>query len=595
MPAHWPALPVPPLGQLPGRFFVLLGLCLVAGCAGYAALVLQTATGPAAVALRSTYPYEWGGRSYTAAGFVDLRWGLRGLAAGAAVGAGWCAASAAGWRELAALGREVGGAGRGLWAGWRALAPRQRRLAGAVLLGLTLLRAGCSVGVQPYDDATSYELFVRESLLTVSAVYSLPNNHVLSNTLAWGFYQLHPGFWWSMRLPVLLTSTGVTIGWFLALLRRSTFGVALGAVGWFGLLSQSLYYAATGRGYWLLVGLGALGFFAMLELRIPAPSPAGPAPGQERARAAWLGLGLAGVLGLYTVPTHALFLASVYSWLGLQALRQRAAVRLLHLAGLASLTLLGAGLLYAPLLLLSGPQLLLHNPYVQTLPVAEFWRTLPAALWVPHHLLQLPLVLAVLGGFAGLWHQARAGRLSPFLAQLVGQLGGPSSWLFGLPYALAVVLRVQPPERTLFYKAQYLFILVGLLAKWAAGQRRTPRARRGLYGALVGGTLLMAGGQLWQVQRQEALWRDSWRWQLGAPVAAWLATQPPGPVLAPGPYHCLVLRFYAHCAHRDRPWQIDRAPRPGVHYRYLVREPGETTPAGTLVFGNALLAVVLAP
>jgi len=585
-----------------GRFFGLLAGVVVAGCAGYAALVLQTATAPAAVALRATYPYDWAARAYTAAEFTALRTALWALALGAAGGSAWLAASAVGRREVRALLAEAASALRGLAAGWRALRPAQRRWAVAAWLAIGLLRGYCSWVVQPYDDATSYELFVREPLLTVSAVYALPNNHVLSNTLAWGFYQVYPGFWWVMRLPVLLTSLVATGFWFLALLRRSNFRVALRAVGWFSLLSQSIYYAATGRGYWLLVGLGGVGFFALLELELldlgPAPGRAG-APAEAaglklpRARAAWVGLVLGGVLGLYTVPTHALLLASVYGWLGLAALRRRAYGRLLALAAMGSLTLLGAGLLYAPLLLLSGPQALLHNSYVQPLTAAEFWQSLPSALRVPHHLLNLPLVLAVLGGFGYLrW---RAGGLPAALRQWVRQLGGPSMWLVLLPYALAAVLLLPLPERTLFYKAQYLFILAALLAEWATRRARTRRVRRYLRGGLLLGTLLLAGSQLWQVQRQEALWQHSWRWQLGAPGATWLAAQPAAPVLAPGPYHCLVLRFYAHTAHRGRPWQLDSAPHPGVRYRYVVRPPGERVPTGRLVFRNALLAIWLLP
>ena len=582
MSAHRPAAGVP----LSNRFFMLLGLGVVAGCAGYAALVLQTATGAGAVALRGTYPYSWPARAYTAADYLSLRRGLALLAAGALLLGGWLATRPRGRRELAALAGELAGAGRGLHRGWRALRPAQRRLAVGGLLLLTLLRGYLSLVAQPYDDATSYELFVREPLLTVSAVYGLPNNHVLSNTLAWLFYQAYPGFWWAMRLPVLLTSTLATAFWFLALLRRSSFVVALGAVGWFGLLSLSLYYAATGRGYWLLVGLGGVGFFALLELDAPRPA---------RARAAWVAFVGAGILGLYTVPTHALFLVSAYAWLGLRASRLRASRRLLRLAALGSLTVFGTALLYAPLLLLSGPELLLHNSYVRVLPAAEFWRAVPEALLVPHHLLNLPVVLLLLGGGWHLRQRARAGRLPARWPAIVLRLTGVSAWFFGLPYVLAAALRQLPPERTLFYKSQYLFLLAALLAERGIQQARTPQARRYVRWGLVAGTLLFAGSQLWQLQRQELLWQRGWRWQLGGPAVDWLATRPVAPVLAPGPYNGLVLRFYAHRAHRDRPWHIDSEPRPGVRYGYLVRPAGGVAPVGRPVFQNELLVIFSIP
>jgi hypothetical protein len=303
---------------------------------------------------------------------------------------------------------------------------------------------------------------------------------------------------------------------------------------------------------------------------------------------------LSGVLGLYTVPTHALFLASAYSWLALQTWRAGGR-QLLVIGAMGGLTLLGAGLLYAPLLLLSGVGSLLHNSYVQALPAAAFWRAVPEGLREPHHLLHVPVVVAVLGAFGYVWRLGQLGRLPAPLRRAVAALGGPGYWLFGLPYALAAVLLLPLPERTLFYKAHYLLVLAALLVEWVAGRVGTPRGQRRLRAALLAGTLGLASSQLWQLHRQEALWRHSWAWQLGAPAVEWLAAQPVGPVLAPGPYHCLVLRFYAHCAHRDRPWQIDYAPRAGVAYRYLVRAPQALAPADTLGpgFRNALLAITV--
>ena len=579
------------------RFWVLLSLLVVAGCAGYAALVLHTAPAATALALRATYPYSWAARSYTAAEFSALRQALAGLALGAAGGAGLLAAGAAGRRELGTLRQEVRRAAGGLRAGGRALQPAQRRLAGAGLLALTLLRGYYSFVVQPYDDATSYELFVREPLLTVSAVYALPNNHVLATTISWLFYQVHPGFWWTMRLPVLLTSTAATALWFLGLLRRATFRVAFGAVGWFSLLHLSLYYAATGRGYWLLTGLGAVVFFAVLDVDLALAEEGNAA----RPRAAGAALVLAGVLGLYTVPTHALLLVSAYTWLGGRALGRRAGGALLRLAGLAGLTGLGAALLYAPLLLLSGWGALGHNSYVQPLNWAAFWRTLAEAALERHHLLALPVVLAVLGGFGGLAYAARAGRppgsVTGGITQLVRQLGGVSAWFFLLPYGLALLALVPPPERTLLYKAQYLCILAAVLVEAARARATTPAAQRRWRWGLVGGTWLLAASQLWQLERQESLWRQSWRWQLGAPLLNWLATQPPGAVLALE--QRLPLRFYAHTQHGRRRWQIDETPRPGVHYRYVVTLPGAPVPGGLArtrpAFHTALADIFVVP
>ncbi|QKG56429.1 hypothetical protein GKZ68_07160 [Hymenobacter sp. BRD128] len=425
----------PAAERLPLLFYALLGLGVVGGCAACAALVLYSASWPEAAALRDFYPWE--PRAYTAAEFTGLRRGLAGLALAALGLAGILSREPAGRAQLRRLGREVASSGRGLAAGWRALPPGQQRWAGGLLLALTALRLYCSTGLVPADDGVSYEVFVRARLLVVSAAYPFPNNHVGSNTLNWLFYQLNPGFWWSMRLPVVLTSTGATGLWFLLVLRRSSFRVAALAVSLFSVLQLSLYHAVTGRGYWLLVGLGAVGFFAVLELTRPASA------GPRRARAAWAGLVLSGVLGLYVVPTHGYFLFSAYSWLGLAALRRRGAWEgLLPVLGLGGLTLLGAGLLYAPLLLISGPQPFFYNSYVLPLAVGEFWRQLPGYLWLSEGWLSghrwlggLPLLAALGGGGPcgggrgpGSCPRRRPGRCCGWGRRARGLLPRPTCW-----------------------------------------------------------------------------------------------------------------------------------------------------------------------
>lgn len=566
------------------RFYALLALAVVGLGAGYAALVLYSASWPEAAALRDFY--DWHPRAYSAGEFAGLRRALATLAAGVlglALGLGY---TRPGRAQVVALGQELGSAGRSLGAGWRALRPGQRRAALLGLLVLTALRTYYSRVLAPADDAVSFEVFVRASLLTVSAAYPYPNNHVLSNTLSWAFYQLHPGFWWSMRLPVLLTATGATALWFLALLRRSNFRVAALAVGAFSMLQLSFYHAATGRGYWLLVGLAAVGFFAALELSeaaaVAVPALAGAAHSPRRVRAAWAGLVLSGVLGLYTVPTHAYFLLSAYGWLGLRQLRARAGRVLGRTVGLGLLTLAGAGLLYLPLLLIAGPRLLFHNDYVRALPLGDFVRSLPAYLWLTegwlggHRWLGLLPLLSVLLGLGWSW---RAGLWQPVQARPLRRLVAPCLWFMAAPYLLVLAQRVQAPERTLFYKSMLLCILAGLLLDWALARLPPrPAARRWAYGLLAGAGLAGGVSQVAVLARHNA--QEVRQWQTYRQPMAWLATQPVGPVLAPAAVPRFVLRFFAHTEFRQQPWQIDGFPRPGVRYRYVVRPVGRERPGG---------------
>jgi hypothetical protein len=551
------------------RFFVLTGLIVLAFCAGYSALVLHSSTWAEARQLDVIFPfYTWRTRLFSVAEFTQLRTGLTAAASATvlllAIGSG----TAYGRKELLMLRTEIAGIWRGLWESWQQLPRTQKMLANGAFLLLTAVRLYFSLANPEYDDAVSYEVFVSKGLLATSAYYPIPNNHVFSNTISWLFYQANPGFWWTMRLPVLLICTAATVFWFVGLVQKAGFRVAMVAVGLFSGLQLSLYHAGVGRGYWLLIGLAGVVFFALLELLAK----------QARERAAWAALAVAGTLGCYTVPTFVYVLASAFSWLGLTYLRQRnwadmgRAVTMGTLIGIASV------LLYAPLLLVSGADKFTGNGFVAPLPPEQFWRGLPAYIW--HNegflagqrtlgsLLTIPVLLVVML----LFYAAHRGRLTTIQVQQLHKLGRPALWFMGTPYVLLLVQRVFPPERVLLYKAVFFFLLVGIVVDWALTRWPAPR-HRGAWRVMSLGVLLFLSYQAYSVVRVNPVARGT-----NAAYFAglrWLATQPTGPVLVPEPTHNLFLRFYAHTQERQRPWQIDYDQQAGQRYAYVVAFPNK--------------------
>jgi hypothetical protein len=571
-----------PLGAarvpLPGVFFGLLGLGALAGCAGYVALVLSTATWAEARALDAIFPYDgWHIQPFSAGAYRQATWALAGAALGLAAGWLGLARTRVGRAELVATAHEVGAARRRLGAQWRALPGRQRGLALGGLVALTLVRGYLSTGYQPYgDDAISYEFFVRHRLLAVAAYYPMPNNHILANTLSWGCYQLWPSFWASMRLPVLLTSTlgsGLLFG---VLLRRVGFGAALLATGAFSWLQLGLYYASNGRGYWLVLLLAGVVFWSLLHL-LDAAADAPPA-----GRAAWLGVLVAGILGCYTVPTFAYVLASAFSWLALRAARRRAWRQLGHAVAVGMLVGVGAAVLYAPVLLVSGAKVLVDNDFMQPRSVLDFWRWLPEYAWLTEGFLAgqrtlgAGLTLVVLGLFGQLWYRAATGRLPAAQARRVLGVGLPALWFVGLPYAVLAVQRVQAPERTLLYKAWFFFLLLALIL---ADRRWTP-ARRWLAGLAAGVFVLYEAGtavRLSYLGRQQGPGERA--------LYAWLVHHPqPQPTLVPDYGLWLKLRLHAHVQAPTQPWRAAYQARPGRRYGYLVTDQPAPPAAGRLVY-----------
>ena len=296
-----------------------------------------------------------------------------------------------------------------------------------------------------------------------------------------------------------------------------------------------------------------------------------------QSRAAWAGLVLAGALGGFAVPTFVYVLAAAFSWLGL-AWRHRGP-QLAQLGAAAALTGAATAALYAPLLLVSGVAKFAGNGFVAALAPAVFWQGLPAYLWHTEGflagqrtlgaLLVTGPVLALVGRLCWL---ARAGRLPAGQARRLRQLGGPALWFGAVPYALIAAQRVFPPERVLLYKAFFFFLLAGLVADWALGRWPAP-AHRGPRRALAALALLFAAYEAYAVVRvNPAARRSNAAYRAGM---AWLAGQPPGPVLAPEPTHNLFFRFYAHSELRQRAWQIDDDQRGRTRYAYVVAFPNQ--------------------
>jgi len=456
------------------RYWLLLASSILAlGCA-YAALVFASANWHDTQALNCIYPDE-GMRiqSFSAAAWRRCQQLTGGAAVLATGGWFWLGpGTAAGRRELGALGAALRQVAKHICQTWRGLTPWQRHFFLLHLAGLTVVRLYLSWTLLWHDDAASFALFVRHGLLAVAAYYPVPNNHLLISLMALGLKQLHPGFWWSMRLPVLLTSTAGTSLLFGAVVRRLGYWPALLAAAASSWLHPSLYYAANGRGYWAVILLTGAVFWALLALLDEGQR-------DYTARVAWLVLVGAGILGCYAVPAFAYVVASAWSWLGIQAAWRRQGQLGWQVLGSGLLVAVGVGLLYAPLLYVSGLAALIGNPYVQRLPAAAFWRALPAYLWFTesylggqYHLGALLLLLELsIGGWLA-W-QMRRGRLTAEQRQRC-RVGGPALWFVVVPYGLMLGQQVLAPERVLLYKAWFGFLLLalgGAAWRWTRPQR----------------------------------------------------------------------------------------------------------------------------
>jgi hypothetical protein len=543
--------------NVPFRFFGLLACSIVALTAGFAAAVLYQTNLQEVRALNTIFPYfHWHVRELGPLLSATTR-SLALLSAGAGVALLLLLYSHRATQEKE--GREA--ALPVIPTGWAALPLPQRRFGMATIAVLTIIRLVLSIpAITPaYDDAASYALFVSRGLLAVTSYYPVPNNHVFSNLINWVFFQLNPGFWWSMRLPVVLAATLATVLLLRGLLRaRVPFRAALLTVVLFSVSQLSLYHALVGRGYWLLMVGAALVTFATLELSSLITA---------RPRRAWLELVVGGIIGAYAVPTFALVLVSAFSWLGVQALRRRNGILVLQMAVAGAIITAGALLAYAPLLLISGPDKFFGNGFVAPRAWPEFLAGLPRYIWETEGFLAgqvklgaLITITVLLGTY---WYLHQPNRTTQRLKFI-------SLWFIGIPYLMLFAQRVFAPGRTLFYKSFFLYLLLALVIEEVL---RTSTLRR------TKQFTLLAVGFAWTAYQFRCLSRDNQtpRQHNSAYHEAyvWLANHTPGPTLVPEPTHGIFLTMYFNSESPGQLWQHDFEPKPGRAYKYVVAFPNK--------------------
>jgi hypothetical protein len=571
-----PSSAVPPF-----RFLLALGLLLVLGVSGLLALMYLPAAYADLDQLRGLRYHDGTFRylrlALTPEAFVQARRALLLLLGGSgATAVLWWRARGGlyqEWRRLVREGRTLR-----LLAPWRRLRPAERRTALLLLAALLLVRGYYLLTYPLYgDELVSYQCFVRPGLLAATSFYPIPNNHILYSALCWLFGQLSPNVYWTMRLPTFLLSALATPLVGLLLLRHVSFRVAALTVLLFGFFPYALFQAVVGRGYFLLAASSQVGLVAVLALL----------RGTLRPRLAWATLLLSSVLGLYAMPTYLLVFGGLYAALGAAWLlgRRWAGLAALALAGL--LTALPTLLLYAPVLVVSGPAALFGNGYVAPgagqapgLTALTFLLRTEGQLLGFEPLGPLTLLLsALLLGAA--YRQPRVRRLLPLLALL---------WV---PYLLLAARGVFPPVRVLSYRMFFLLLagaqLTELLLQWRP--LRPLVVRPALTVALP--VLLWAGASLLPFQRRAGL--EAGRNARVAQVYHWLRAQGAHRVLADDAHYQVYLPHYSGTD--EWPLRVDAVPGLGVTYDFqLVSRDAPAAPdSAAAVFAKADVRVYRLP
>jgi hypothetical protein len=299
-----------------------------------------------------------------------------------------------------------------------------------------------------WDEGTTFFDYVMPPWWVALAWYPEPNNHVLHNLLASVSTAVFGPRLWALRLPAFLAGVAMIPAAWLAGRMLHERRVAWLAAALTAVSSALIAFSVNARGYTMIA------LFCLILVIIGAQLRKGD------NTLLWVLFAVVGATGMLVIPVMLYPIAFVCVWLLACALVRDAHSTMMHfarrfaVAGIATLVL--TVLLYAPVLIVSGPRALLTNEYIMPLGWSGFIARWPAVVrqtaveWTTN----APLAIGIILGIALVVGLIDRGVRRARLPLLIGLAG---------PLALTTVLRVTPDPRI------WLFLIAPCINTAAAG------------------------------------------------------------------------------------------------------------------------------
>ncbi len=341
--------------------------------------------------------------------------------------------------------RFLGGAKSSLVDGWKADGKLIAWMIPILIIIGAVLRIRFLFEPIGFDEADTFISFASKPIYLGLSLYSTPNNHIFHTLLMHIAWRLFGDQEWAIRLPVLLA--GILLIPVTYCAGRVLYGKhsALIATALVTAASPLVSYSVNARGYILICVFFLLLLIAGQYLLDHDSSPGWPL---------WA---LIAAVGFFTIPTMLYAAGTVAVYLALSSLRMEAEMRRrfqAHLGLAVAIAGFVTTLLYLPLLVVSGPNSLFGNTFVQPRTLARLSSELPVSVGETWQMLiadvPRPLVWILAAGFViGLICHGRVAttRVSvPFAAVLcVAPLllaqrvvPYPRVWLFLIPLCAIV-------------------------------------------------------------------------------------------------------------------------------------------------------------
>ena len=204
------------------------------------------------------------------------------------------------------------------------------------------------------DEAYTYVDFSSKAFIHLISDYSAPNNHILHSILVHIAVAIFGNQPWAIRLPAFLAGALLIPASYLVARMIYNKQAALLAATLIATCPALIEFSDYARGYSMIcvisVLLIILGVFII----------------REQSPGSWFFFVVVSVLGFYTIPIMLYPFACVTVWISLSFLIRQQAKRLWEV-GLSTLAvIILTGLLYAPVLFVSGFRALVSNEYVSS-------------------------------------------------------------------------------------------------------------------------------------------------------------------------------------------------------------------------------------
>jgi hypothetical protein len=297
------------------------------------------------------------------------------------------------------------------------------------------------------DEAWTYMRFALQTLPGLLSDYSIPNNHILHTLLVKLSTTVFGDAEWTIRLPTFVAGVLLVPATYAAARVLADRNAALFAAALVAVLPGLVLYSTNARGYSMI----CLAFVVLIILA--------NALADVDSIAHWIGFAIVLALGAYTIPVMLYPAGAVSLWLPMERARRHGIVGLRGLVPRMTTALLLAGsltlLAYAPVLLRSGTELLVGNPYVTPHTWSRIALDVRWILGVMREVLALGisrnllLMMTVLGTLPLFVKRAERGRLVTLLIAfavwtviVVAMTHRPPparAWLFLVPFAALYV------------------------------------------------------------------------------------------------------------------------------------------------------------